>query len=166
MRGGSHTSPILLSQRPWPPWPESVRTSISRVQLKNPSCFTGPFFNLNFQYPSPVSKIFQRILASPHCPMQIRISSCILNCLSWVGTYLWRCRCDKIENPCLNCDPLARTGTTHAQSRNRNAETRIMIVHKGGCHCGAVRFEVDAPGEIEWCKSATARYVLNPGFFT
>jgi hypothetical protein len=23
-----------------------------------------------------------------------------------------------------------------------------MIVHKGGCHCGRVRFEVDAPGEL------------------
>jgi hypothetical protein len=24
-----------------------------------------------------------------------------------------------------------------------------MIVHRGGCHCGRVRFEVDAPAEIE-----------------
>lgn len=24
-----------------------------------------------------------------------------------------------------------------------------MIVHTGGCHCGAVRFEVEAPGETE-----------------
>ena len=24
-----------------------------------------------------------------------------------------------------------------------------MAVHRGGCHCGAVRFEVDAPSDIE-----------------
>ena len=24
-----------------------------------------------------------------------------------------------------------------------------MTTHKGGCHCGRVRFEVDAPGDIE-----------------
>jgi len=24
-----------------------------------------------------------------------------------------------------------------------------MVTHKGGCHCGRVRFEVDAPAEIE-----------------
>ncbi len=24
-----------------------------------------------------------------------------------------------------------------------------MVVHKGGCHCGAVRFEVDAPADLE-----------------
>jgi len=24
-----------------------------------------------------------------------------------------------------------------------------MVEHQGGCHCGAVRFEVDAPAEIE-----------------
>jgi centromere protein V len=24
-----------------------------------------------------------------------------------------------------------------------------LVVHKGGCHCGAVRYEVDAPAEIE-----------------
>lgn len=24
-----------------------------------------------------------------------------------------------------------------------------MIVHSGGCHCGAVRFEVEAPAELE-----------------
>jgi hypothetical protein len=24
-----------------------------------------------------------------------------------------------------------------------------MVTHRGGCHCGAVAFEVDAPGEIE-----------------
>lgn len=24
-----------------------------------------------------------------------------------------------------------------------------MVVHKGGCHCGAVRFEVDAPAALE-----------------
>ena len=23
-----------------------------------------------------------------------------------------------------------------------------MITHKGGCHCGRVRFEVDAPAEL------------------
>ena len=25
----------------------------------------------------------------------------------------------------------------------------MTLVHKGGCHCGAVRFEVDAPADIE-----------------
>src|SRR5688572_24203760 len=25
---------------------------------------------------------------------------------------------------------------------------KIMITHKGGCHCGRVRFEVDAPAEL------------------
>jgi len=24
-----------------------------------------------------------------------------------------------------------------------------MVIHKGGCHCGAVKFEVDAPEEID-----------------
>ncbi|NIV19015.1 MAG: GFA family protein [Woeseiaceae bacterium] len=24
-----------------------------------------------------------------------------------------------------------------------------MVVHKGGCHCGRVRFEIDAPADIE-----------------
>lgn len=24
-----------------------------------------------------------------------------------------------------------------------------MVIHKGGCHCGAVRFEVEAPARIE-----------------
>ena len=24
-----------------------------------------------------------------------------------------------------------------------------MIIHRGGCHCGRVRFEVDAPAEID-----------------
>ena len=24
-----------------------------------------------------------------------------------------------------------------------------MVVHKGGCHCGKVRFEVDAPADLE-----------------
>jgi hypothetical protein len=25
----------------------------------------------------------------------------------------------------------------------------MMVVHKGGCHCGAVRFEVEAPADLE-----------------
>ncbi len=25
----------------------------------------------------------------------------------------------------------------------------VLVVHRGGCHCGAVRFEVDAPADIE-----------------
>jgi len=24
-----------------------------------------------------------------------------------------------------------------------------LVIHRGGCHCGAVRFEVDAPAELE-----------------
>ena len=24
-----------------------------------------------------------------------------------------------------------------------------LLVHRGGCHCGAVRFEVDAPADVE-----------------
>jgi len=24
-----------------------------------------------------------------------------------------------------------------------------MTIHKGGCHCGRIRFEVDAPGDLE-----------------
>lgn len=28
-------------------------------------------------------------------------------------------------------------------------EGEPLVVHRGGCHCGAVRFEVDAPGEVE-----------------
>ncbi len=25
----------------------------------------------------------------------------------------------------------------------------VMVVHSGSCHCGAIRFEVDAPAELE-----------------
>jgi hypothetical protein len=28
-------------------------------------------------------------------------------------------------------------------------ESREMITHRGGCHCGRVQFEVDATGELE-----------------
>ena len=28
-------------------------------------------------------------------------------------------------------------------------ESREPITHRGGCHCGRVQFEVDAPGELE-----------------
>jgi hypothetical protein len=28
-------------------------------------------------------------------------------------------------------------------------ESRELITHRGGCHCGRVQFEVDAPGELE-----------------
>jgi hypothetical protein len=28
-------------------------------------------------------------------------------------------------------------------------EGRSLVVHAGGCHCGAVRFEVEAPPELE-----------------
>jgi hypothetical protein len=28
-------------------------------------------------------------------------------------------------------------------------ESRELITHRGGCHCGRVRFEVDAPAELE-----------------
>jgi len=31
-----------------------------------------------------------------------------------------------------------------------------MIVHRGGCHCGRVRFEVEAPRDVE-VQSCTAR---------
>ena len=27
-------------------------------------------------------------------------------------------------------------------------DDKIMITHRGGCHCGRVRFEVDAPAEL------------------
>lgn len=28
-------------------------------------------------------------------------------------------------------------------------ESSALIAHRGGCHCGAVRFEVDAPADLE-----------------
>ena len=28
-------------------------------------------------------------------------------------------------------------------------EAEPMVVHSGGCHCGAVRFEVEAPRDLE-----------------
>jgi hypothetical protein len=34
------------------------------------------------------------------------------------------------------------------QSKSRQGE-QTLLWHSGGCHCGAVRFEVEAPAEIE-----------------
>ena len=31
---------------------------------------------------------------------------------------------------------------------DRDAATAAMVVHRGGCHCGGVRFEVDAPAQL------------------
>jgi len=31
----------------------------------------------------------------------------------------------------------------------KDADNRTMTTHKGGCHCGRVKFEVDAPAAIE-----------------
>lgn len=30
-----------------------------------------------------------------------------------------------------------------------HGSTKRLVVHSGGCHCGAVRFEVDAPVDVE-----------------
>jgi hypothetical protein len=37
------------------------------------------------------------------------------------------------------------------------------VTHKGGCHCGAVRFEVDAPGDIA-ATSCTCSMCSKTGF--
>jgi hypothetical protein len=29
------------------------------------------------------------------------------------------------------------------------ARRRVAVIHRGGCHCGAVRFEVEAPAQLE-----------------
>ena len=39
-----------------------------------------------------------------------------------------------------------------------------MIVHRGGCHCGRVRFEVDAPPELHIDECSTRSLAdLQPG---
>lgn len=38
-----------------------------------------------------------------------------------------------------------------------------IVTHKGGCHCGAVRFEVDAPADIK-AKSCTCSICAKTGF--
>jgi len=38
-----------------------------------------------------------------------------------------------------------------------------IITHKGSCHCGAVRFEVDAPADIE-ATSCTCSICTKTGF--
>jgi len=38
-----------------------------------------------------------------------------------------------------------------------------LITHNGGCHCGAVRFEVDAPADIE-ATSCTCSICSKTGF--
>lgn len=37
------------------------------------------------------------------------------------------------------------------------------VIHKGGCHCGAVQFEVDAPADIE-AVSCTCSMCSKTGF--
>lgn len=34
----------------------------------------------------------------------------------------------------------------------RVGEPSSLVIHSGGCHCGRVRFEVDAPAAIEICE--------------
>jgi hypothetical protein len=42
-----------------------------------------------------------------------------------------------------------RTGESEEMEGAAEVQNETLVVHKGGCHCGRVHFEIDAPEVLE-----------------